>query len=234
MARRVVAGETPERIVEAALRLFAERGFESVSLREITAEADANIAAVNYHFGSKEGLIAAVVERHARPVNEERLERLGELERAGGRGGVGAVEVLEAFFAPLFRVAAVGGIGQETLLKFMGRLTGERGYELPEGLMPLLGEVLERYVVALGRGLPGVGKAEVYWRLHFACGVVAHTLLHSGGLRAVAAGRCDDPSPGEKLRRVVGFCVAGFCHGVGAAAPEPEAPSEHPVQWELF
>ena len=235
--RREEVRETPERILEAAFRLFAQGGFEAVSLREITAEADANIAAVNYHFGSKEGLIATILERQARPVNVERLERLNQLERERGRQGVPGREVIEAFLAPLL-TRVQGSVQPERLfLKFMGRMMTERGYELPESVMPLFREVTERFAAALGRGLPGVGKAEIFWRLHFSCGVMAHTLLQGETLKQISAGHSDDPSPAEKLRRVVGFCAAGFSQGHGEArAGEPaQAVAEaREVQCELF
>jgi AcrR family transcriptional regulator len=227
---REEARETPERIMEAAFRLFAEGGFEAVSLREITAEADANIAAVNYHFGSKEGLIATVLERQVRPVSVERLERLNQLE--GERGGreVSVGELMEAFLAPL--LTRVSAQPERLFLKFMGRMMTERGYDLPESVMPMFREVTERFAAALGRGLPGVGKAEIFWRLHFASGVMAHLLLQGEQLQRISAGHADDPTPAEKLRRAVAFCAAGFSQGQGggearkAGKPDAAAPPE--------
>jgi len=221
--------ETPERIVEAAFRLFAQGGFEAVSLREITAEADANIAAVNYHFGSKEGLIATVLERQVRPLSEERLERLNRLEGEGGEREVPMGELLEAFLAPL--LTRVRGEPEGVFLKFVGRMMTERGYDLPESVMPLFREVIERFAAALGRGLPGVGKAEIFWRLHFASGVMAHMLLHGEELKQISAGHSDDPTAAEKLRRAVAFCAAGFAQGQGgdgrkASKAEPAAAPE--------
>src|SRR6056297_1114628 len=75
-----VTHETRERILDAAEFLFGERGFESVSLRDITGRAGANVAAVNYHFGSKEKLVDAVVVRHAVPINDGRMRLLLEAE----------------------------------------------------------------------------------------------------------------------------------------------------------
>lgn len=224
--------ETPERILAAALRLMADGGYAAVSLREITAAAGANIAAVNYHFGSKERLLEALLERHVRPVNRERLERLAALERERGRGGVDPAQVVEAYLAPLAVPAADGGL---EVVRFRGRMLTERGYDLPEVLLAEQREVSERCVALLARLLPGVGKAELFWRLHFACGVIAHTLLHGGSLRPFAGGLADEPGPGEKLRRMVGFCAAGFQHGVAGTAPGALAP-EPPVrpQLELF
>ena len=78
----VPTGGPKLRLVEAAEKLFAENGFEAVSVRDITKEAGANVAAVNYHFGSRDGLVVAVMSRYLTPVNQERLTRLEKAEKA--------------------------------------------------------------------------------------------------------------------------------------------------------
>src|SRR5437763_15014706 len=87
---------TQESLLDAAESLFSERGIEAASLRAITEKAKANLAAVHYHFGSKQGLVRAVFSRRLAPRNEERLRRLDLCLAAGG----GVEEVLRAFLAP--------------------------------------------------------------------------------------------------------------------------------------
>ena len=84
-----MAADTKERILNVAERFFADRGFPATSLRDLTSEASVNIASVNYHFGSKEALLAAVLERRLRPVNARRLELLDAIETAAGNGAHG-------------------------------------------------------------------------------------------------------------------------------------------------
>ena len=79
-----MASDTKKLILDVAERLFADRGFSATSLRELTSEAGTNVASVNYHFGSKEALLAAVLERRLRPINERRLEILDKLEHTAG------------------------------------------------------------------------------------------------------------------------------------------------------
>src|SRR4029079_13990117 len=79
--------------------LFGEKGFDGTSLRDITAEAQVNLAAVNYHFQSKESLTDAVIERRFAPVNRGRMEML---DAAGPNPTV--EQVVEAFLSPLFMV----------------------------------------------------------------------------------------------------------------------------------
>ena len=81
-----MAIDTKERILDVAERLFADRGFPATPLRDITSEAGVNVASVNYHFGSKEALLAAVLERRLHPVNARRLELLDAIESAAGNG----------------------------------------------------------------------------------------------------------------------------------------------------
>src|SRR5690606_14469470 len=99
-----VAGDskvaTKQRLIDAAEALFADEGFDRVSVRDITTKAAANVAAVNYHFGSREGLVAVVMARYINPVNEERLARLEALERRAGNKALAVEEILEAFIRP--------------------------------------------------------------------------------------------------------------------------------------
>src|SRR5512146_3390197 len=94
--RRV--GETRERILLTAERLFAERGIEGVSVRTILGEAGANVALAHRHFGGRDGLIDEVLRRAVGPLNERRLLLLEEVEARGSRATV--EDVLRALFAP--------------------------------------------------------------------------------------------------------------------------------------
>ena len=91
-----MATDTKERILNVAELLFADRGFPATALRDITSEASVNIASVNYHFGSKEALLAAVLERRLRPVNARRLELLDAIESAAGNGVPNVEDVIRA------------------------------------------------------------------------------------------------------------------------------------------
>ena len=97
-----MAAETKERILDVAERLFADFGFPVTSLRDITHEAGVNLAAVNYHFGSKQALLAAVLERRVRPINDRRLALLDELEKAAGSTSPELEDILRAFLGPPF------------------------------------------------------------------------------------------------------------------------------------
>src|SRR5438876_7809850 len=92
--------DTRSRILDVAEELFGELGLGRVSIRNITRKAKVNLAAINYHFGSKEDLITAVFERRVVPVNEARLAALDTVEKSAGKRIPRLEDILEAFIRP--------------------------------------------------------------------------------------------------------------------------------------
>ena len=205
-----VVRSTRDRILVAAEALFAERGFEVVSLRDITGAAAANVAAVNYHFGSKEKLIDAVVTRHLIPVNEERLVRLNELENGHSGKALPVEDILKAFLSPVLHHIASGEMSEDLFQKFMGRLIGERGYSLPEEARPLFGVMARRFAAAFQRAVPHLSEEAALWRMHFSFGVMAHTLTNGDTLHQISEGRSGNPSTESLLVKIIDFCKAGM------------------------
>ena len=203
-------GGTRERILRSAETLFAERGFETVSLRDITGAADANVAAVNYHFGSKERLIDAVIERHVVPINGERLELLERLAAKYAEEPLPVEEILRAFLSPVLRQITSGKMSEELFGKFMGRLIGERGYELPESVRPLFSRMADRFTVALRKAVPRLSEEDALWRMHFSFGVMSNTLTHGDTLRQISGGRAGNPSIESIFEKIIEFCAAGI------------------------
>lgn len=213
MSESLTAGGagTRERIIEAAEALFAERGFETVSLRDITGAAGANVAAVNYHFGSKEKLIDAVVERHVTPINKERLRLLDEAEARHGEGAVPVEETLEAFLSPLFAHIGSGRMSERLFCKLMGRVMGERGYCVPESVEPLFRAMAARFTAALRKAVPSLTEELALWRMHYSFGVTANTLTHGETLKKLSGGRSGEPTMDQQFARIVEFCASGIC-----------------------
>jgi AcrR family transcriptional regulator len=190
---------TRERILDTAERLFAEHGYSGTSLRSIIAAAGVNLAAVHYHFRSKEALLDAVLTRRIEPVNRERLALL---ERLGDRGLEG---VLTALIDPPMRLAH--DPARATFMKLMGRIHAESDVVL---IRKHFGEVIERFVNALARALPELPLEELHCRAFFCIGIMAHTLL---------AARDIVGNTGEvTTERLVAFMGAGFRAPVPAEA----------------
>src|SRR5689334_23896660 len=98
------AAATKEKLLDAAEALFMVHGFEATSLRALTAAADVNLAAVNYHFGGKEELFQAVLTRRLDPMNQERVELLTRLERKAAPAPLSCDRILMALFVPALRL----------------------------------------------------------------------------------------------------------------------------------
>ena len=192
--------ETKQKILDTAERLFGEQGYGATSLRQIIVEAGVNLAAIHYHFGSKEELLDRVVERKAEPVNRERADALDRLETEAGGNPVEIERVIEAFVAPaLSRVAA-----NPSFSKLMGRLLGEG--LLPELAMRHFRTVSERYFRALARSLPEISPPELIWRVHWIIGAMAHSLCAMPEGYAALQG-----AEGQKaLRKFVAFASGGL------------------------
>jgi AcrR family transcriptional regulator len=201
---------TKAAILDAAERLFATYGFEATSLRTITAEAGANLGAVNYHFTSKHGLILAVLKRMFRPVNEHRLRLLDDMEAAAAGKPLAVEAILEAHFRPpleLVSQPAQGGWYFPRLLAFC--LMEPGAY-----LKPLIEEEFAfktlRFHAALQRSCPGLTKEEVRWRMQFAIGAFNHTAGNPRLLEITSEGLRKAGDPEAVLKRIVAFCAAGF------------------------
>ena len=193
--------QTRTAILAAAERLYADRGFGDVTLRDIVAEANVNLAAVNYHFGSKDELIAELFVTRSLALNRERLRELKAAEDAGG-GTADISDILRALVGPSLR----GCIGPErdrsTAARFMIRASIEsvppirriRNREIDH---------LRKFVVALRRALPDRGETELYWGLHFALAMAQQTVRDSERLTKLSEGKCDLDDVEGVISRVV-------------------------------
>lgn len=200
--------ETTDRILDAAERLLSERGLAGVSLRAVTSAAGVNLAAVNYHFGSKEALVGALLRRRIEPMNRARLERLDELEAQGAP--LELEQVLEAFIAPALRQADAAGLPPGALMRLVSRLHAEPNEFFERMLLPLFRGVLERFVPALQRCLPGLEGAELLWCVHFAIAAIKGAIADQSRLEAISHGLCNARDTEGAIARLVPFVAAGM------------------------
>ncbi len=198
-------------LLEAAQRLFAQHGFDKVSLRMLTQEAQVNLAAVNYHFRSKQGLIDAVIESYINPVNERRLRELEMAESEATGDSVSVDKILDCFLRPVLETVRETPLSQQLFFKLMGRCMNDGGLaQLPKSTLKLFGQVTKRFPAAIHRALPHVSEQEILWRLHFTIGVLTHVLAHHQTLQEITQGRAGQPSPDEVLSIVKQYCGAGI------------------------
>lgn len=199
------AAGTRESLLDAAESLFSEHGIQASSLRMITQRAGANLAAVHYHFGSKEGLVRAVFSRRLRPLNEERLRLLDACDLDAEDG---VEQALRAFLEPLLRMSRERA---RDFGRLMGRAFTEPSEELRTMLMEEFSETVRRFMAAFARLLPHLGERELMWRYHFVAGAMAHTVGCSYLLEKYSGGACGGASnPDEALGHLVTFLAAGM------------------------
>jgi AcrR family transcriptional regulator len=184
------SGDTKGRILDAAEDLFIEHGFEAMSLRQITSHADVNLAAVNYHFGSKEALIHSMLARRLDRLNVERLNLLDQFERhfADTRNGQGLTceHVLGALFIPALRLSRNPQHGGRAFLRLLGRAYTDPSSFVREFLAEHYASVSDRIFAAFARALPHLPQEELSWRLNFSIGALSGVLAGSDTSKLLA------------------------------------------------
>lgn len=178
---------TKDRIIEAAEILFALNGYDGTSLRDITERASVNVAAVNYHFGSKEKLLIELLDRIIAPINTERLEML---EEASTDGPPDLEQILTAFLLPdltsLNRLRA----RNPDLPRFVSRMYSEASPLMGKIVGRQFAEISERFGEAFARALPELSPAEISFRLSCIVGIVVYLFagVEAPGVAPLATG----------------------------------------------
>lgn len=208
--------ETPERILDAAERLFAAQGVEAVSIRDITQAADVNLGAINYHFGSKQALVVAVFRRRMVPLNERRLALLTLAEARSGRRPVALESILEALIRPAVEAGFATPDDTAVFMRLLGRMFSEPNPELQPALHSLMAELRQRFDAALLRASPGLTEEELFWRINFIIGTLHHSLLLCGKLDVLPPPLRQQLDADRLTKRLVSFAAAGFRSSVPA------------------
>ncbi|MBL8511272.1 MAG: TetR family transcriptional regulator [Betaproteobacteria bacterium] len=214
-------GDTKSRILDAAEELFMEHGFEATSLRLITTAAGVNLAAVNYHFGSKEELFQAVLTRRLDPMNQDRLRLLTNYEARADITPLTCEKIISAMFIPALKLARDPSQGGKNFLRLLGRAYADPAPFIREFLSSQYADMIARFRAAFTRALPHVPREELSWRLHFVMGALSYTLAGTDALKMIAQYQPDDADNDELvLKRLAPFLAAGLRCPVIAAADE--------------
>jgi AcrR family transcriptional regulator len=202
---------TKARILDAAELLFMEHGFEATSLRSLTSAAGVNLAAVNYHFGSKEELFQAVLTRRLDPMNQERIDLLAKVEREASGRALSCEKILFAMLIPALRLARDERRGGKNFLRLLGRAYADPAPFIRHFLSAQYAEMIGRYKEAFLRALPNLSRQELTWRLHFVMGALSYTLAGTDALKLFAQVAATDKDNDELLlQRLAPFLVAGL------------------------
>jgi AcrR family transcriptional regulator len=213
-----------ERLLDAAERLFAERGFEGTSMRALTQAAGLSVSAANYHFGSKDELLRATLLRRVDPVNRRRLAQLDALEAAAAPPSLESL--ITCFLGPAVeQFEAMRQRGERSFARHvLARLYTDPPELVNRLKSELFGEVNDRFAAALARALPGVAGERIPFLLQLATGTMVHVI---GGqvdeqLLDAALPPAEAPAPGEAdAPPLLAELVSWVCAGLRANSGRP-------------
>lgn len=200
------SASTKERILAAAEVLFAQRGFDGASLRQLTAAAEVNLAAVNYHFGSKDKLVEEVFRRRLDTLN---AHRLAALSKVAGEPDTTLEDVLDAFIRPAL---ALSGDGSGSLfMRVLARAFAEHDDHLRQFMSENYGHVMRQFTAEFARLLPQLSREELYWRIDLVTGALTHAMSGFGMIQR--KGDVSESTHREQtIAHLVRFASAGLSH----------------------
>lgn len=212
--------DTRERILDAAERLFMEHGYEGTSMRQITGEAGVNLAAVNYHFGSKEILMQEVFRRKLDWLNDARMRALDQMEQEAGGKPLKPSQIVDGFFGTLLRMAEDDTRGGMIFLRLLGRTLTEPSEFIRTFLAQNYKPVVDRYKEALFAALPDVPKAEIVWRFHFMLGATSYAIAGTDAVRLITDWQIEDNESEDRLDRLMPRLMSFLLGGLRAPLPQ--------------
>jgi AcrR family transcriptional regulator len=205
---------TRDRILRTAERLFAERGFNGVPMRELALAAQVNIASIGYHFKNKEGLLSEVYRRHCEPLIRERLRGLREAKRLRGKAKVAAI--IEAFVRPALQQVEVED--GEAFIRLRAVLSGENSDLLEKLVAENFDQSSTAFIDALCATLPHLSRTDVCWRFQFLLGSIYYTAAGPHRIYAFSGGRCDPSDTEAVIKELVPFMTRAFMASATKAA----------------
>jgi AcrR family transcriptional regulator len=207
------SSDTRDALLKAATVLFADRGLDAVSVRDITNAAGANIGAITYYFGSKEELIKEVYRVAIAPRRELRLAALDRYERSVGSGKTAPEGVLRALVEATIRTALEPDGEASYAMRLVFQAYALRRPMLDEVITEQLDQFAARFIAALARSMPELSLEEVGWRYYFTIGATLHIAFdsqRSSRLRRLTGGLCDTSDPDRMVEQLLDFLMGGI------------------------
>jgi AcrR family transcriptional regulator len=200
---------TRDRLLNEAEKLFADHGFDGVSVRDITKAAGVDVALANYHFGSKLQLFDAVFQRRAATVNARRILLLDDVLDGAAPNSPTLESVIGAFTWPVAEVMIEGGDGGRAYGRLVAHVNNNP--KLARVAMTrYFDPVVRRFMDVLRKILPDCREEELFWSYHFLSGALTLSMAETGRLDKLSDGRCRSDDLKAIFTRIVPFCAAGF------------------------
>jgi AcrR family transcriptional regulator len=199
-----------DRILDAAEQIFGEAGFAGASLRAIVRRARVNLATVYYYFGSKNGLMEAVLKRRFGPLRQQQLDLLREAERKAGGRQLPVESILRAMLIPPLTLAMGRPAGLGAVARLVGRIVTEPDEQTQAVIRSSNAEVRAAFLKAFEQSLHGVSAAQLQWRLEFVRGALALILCDPHKLQPDGNGARDSIDADKVLAEMLLFFASGF------------------------
>jgi len=198
-----------DRILDVAEALFARHGFDGVTIRQIAAQAEVDVALASYHFGKKRELFDAVFLRRAEILNEERLEALLKCQAESGPQGPSVEQIIEAFLRPLEMEQESADPGWKHYLALVAYINNSPiwGKEL---MSKYFDPLVTRFIEALKKALPEARDEDIYWCYHSLSGALTLTFAQTGRIDKLSKGLCKSTDFKAAYDHMIPFIAAGF------------------------
>lgn len=201
--------ETQIKIIEAAEIEFANHGFEGASVRDITSRAEVNIAAINYHFGSKADLFIEMIRYRIEPINQLRIELLEEALQKSRGNPLPLRQVLEIIIRPLIKNLTELNKGEFHFMRAMGRgLTEESRFMA--NLHDILADVISRFRAVLANTLSNLSSEEIAYCFHFMSCSIGGVMMQHQKLESISGGMIDLTNTNALINRLITFIEGGI------------------------
>lgn len=200
-------GETGSRILLTAESLFAQHGFDGISLRQITAKANVNLAAVNYHYSDKRSLCRDILIYRLREVNKVRLDNLRQAEANAGDSIVPLEEILAIMARPLFQPGSNPMAYNAASIRLLGRIITEPLPFTAEIVTAELQPAMTRFGQAIRRHVPALSPSDFLWRFSLVIGAMHHAMATLHDMKTLTNGICRNDDSDGALRNFTAFAL---------------------------
>lgn len=211
-----------ERILLAAQAVFLEQGFELATVREITLRAGVNISAINYYFGSKDELLAAVLDRIMQPYTEARVKALAAAEAKAAPEPVALVTIVAALVRPMVTLSRDED-GARPLTRLIQQIRARPSEGTKRFFVSRVDPSVFVFINAFQRALPHLSRADIFWRYNFAIGAVMQVLIDSDPatdrLKQLSGNLCDTSSDEQIIAELITFISGGFYAPAAVVVP---------------
>ncbi len=198
-----------DRILNAAEYLFAQHGYDGVTLRQIAQYAEVDVALANYHIGNKQQLFEAVLARRVEFLNQSRQEALSLCEQNSGENGPTVEQVIEAFLRPLEIAQETADEGWQNYLALVAYVNNSPVWG-QQMMSKHFDDLINRFINALSRALPHASKAQLFWCYHYLSGALTLTFAQTGRIDKLSNGLCKSADFQAAYDNMIPFIAGGF------------------------